>query len=78
MRKVMKIVKPEITMKPVTGTFREALHLALDDVMNDVESQTESFVGGMIELHAEKDGYRHRLTLSVSIVTEPLGNPELN
>lgn len=65
-------------MKPVRGTFREGLHAALDDLMNDLEKQSGAFVGGATEIDAEGDGHRHRLTLAVSIVTEPLSNPSLN
>lgn len=46
--------------------------------MDDLEKQSGALVGGMTEIGTEGDGYRHRLTLVVSIVTEPLSNPLLN
>ena len=76
---MFKIVKPEDgLMDPVTGTIRESLHAALDDLMNDIEKRTETSVGGMMELHADEGKYRHRITIAVSIVTEPLSDPSLN
>lgn len=75
---MIKIVQSSNTMEPITGTIRQGLHAALDDLMDDVERQSGAVTGGLSELCAEKEGYRHTLTLIVNIVTEPLSDPSLN
>lgn len=74
----MKVVKPESMMEPVTGTLREGLHAMLDDLMNDIEKQSGVAVGGVSQTYADAGRYRHKLTLSVSVVTEPTSNPHSN
>lgn len=75
---MMKLVKSDITMRPVTGTIREGFHAILDDLMNDVEQQSGAITGGVSQAVAEAEGYRHTLTLTVNVATERVPNPELN
>lgn len=75
---MIKIVQPESLMKPVEGTMREGLHTALDDLMDDIEKQSEARVGGVSSMDCESNGYRHTLTLSVEIVSERIHNSSLN
>lgn len=75
---MMKVTKLENTMEPLTGSMRQGLHAALDDLMNDVEKEVGAVTGGTTTIRAEGHGYRHTLTLTVSIVTETLSSPNLN
>lgn len=75
---MMKIIKPKSKMEPVIGTIREGLHAMLDDLMNDIEKQSGVAVGGVSQTCADAGRYRHKLTLSVSVVTEPASDPNSN
>lgn len=75
---MMKIIKPESKMEPVTGTIREGLHAMLDDLMNDIEKQSGVAVGGVSQTYADAGRYRHKLTLTVGIVTELVSDPNSN